>query len=77
LGHIDAAEAFGHRDHARTKRCPGHRLKRPAFAPDPHEFGRAAADVEHQRARRSGIDQRFRTSGREPGFGLPGYDLKL
>src|SRR5205823_2880085 len=37
LRDLDAAEAFGHGDHARTERCPGNRLKRPTFALDPHE----------------------------------------
>ena len=81
--HDMAAVALGQRDDADRQRRPADdvRLRRPAPAgartAEPHQFRRAAADVEQDDARRRRIEQLGAAGRRQPRLGRRIDDLKL
>ena len=79
----DAAVTLGQRHDAHRQRNPGFdlRMRRTVLdrrhAAEPHQFRRAAADVEQDHALRRRIDQRRAAGRRKPRLGLAIDDLKL
>ena len=79
--HMGAAEMLREGDDAKLQRCPVAQLHgaapRAPRAGEPHEFCRAAADVEQQHARRLPVDQRTAAARGEARLGLAVDDLQL